>query len=109
MVEVIFRKDSRLRLSSVSAHGHTEWSASGTDIICAAVSAILQAARLGVEQVAAVPLSVTQHEGTIELRWEESARDDPALRAIVRTAELSLAQIADQYPEHVLVRSEPQT
>lgn len=107
MVRVIFRKDSLGRFSSISAQGHTEWSRSGTDIVCAAVSAILQAARLGLEEVARVRLNVTQHGGTMVLRWDENARDDPALHAILRSAELSLTQIAAQYPRHAFVRSEP--
>ncbi len=108
MVTVTFGRDSRQRLSSVFAVGHTDWSENGTDIVCAAVSAILQAARLGLEQVARVPLRVSQDAGTLALSWDEGARDNPSLDVIVRTAEVSLAQISAQYPQHVAVRSELQ-
>lgn len=109
MVTVVFRKDSLNRLSSVSARGHSEWSQTGNDVVCAAVSAILQTARLGLEEVVPARLTVSQRRGTMVLRWDENMRDDPALNAILRTAELSLRQIAGQYPQQVLVRSEAQT
>jgi len=103
---VIFRRDSRQRLSSIFAQGHTDWSQSGTDIVCAAVSAILQAAQLGLQEVAHIPLGVNLHSGTMTLGLQEAAHDDPSLRAILDTAELSLAHLARQYPESVAVRSE---
>ncbi len=101
MLEVTFYRDSRPRLSSVFALGHAGFADAGEDIVCAAVSAILQAARLGLEAHARVPLEVTQEAGELRMRWPEAARDDAAVVAIVTTAELSTEQIARQYPSHV--------
>lgn len=101
MLEVTFFRDSRQRLSSFFAQGHAEFAEHGDDIVCAAISAILQAARLGLETYAKLKLDVSQRDGNLELRWAERERDDPALRAIVSTAELAVEQIAKQYPSHV--------
>jgi uncharacterized protein len=98
---VTFTRDSRNRLSSVFAKGHAEAGDYGEDIVCAAVSGIVQAARLGLEVYAGVALEVRQQPGDFWMRWPEDRRDDEAVRAIVATAELSIEQIADQYPEHV--------
>jgi uncharacterized protein YsxB (DUF464 family) len=106
MLEVEVRRDSRERLSSLFGKGHTGWAESGDDVVCAAVSAILQAAWLGLEQVADVRVDSEKGEGTLLLRWPAEARDDPALTAIVRTAELSVEQIARQYPAHVRLSRE---
>jgi len=105
MLDVTFYKDSHDRLSSFLASGHAGWADDGKDIVCAAVSAILQAARLGLESYAAIPLMVKQHKGELHLAWPENARDDEALRAIVTTAELAVRQIAEQFPEHVRFHS----
>jgi uncharacterized protein len=105
MLRVTFHTDSRNRLSSFSATGHAGWGEYGEDIVCAAASAILQAARLGLESHAGVPLDVDQQSGTLALRWPESARDDPAVQAIAATARLALAQLAQQYPDHVAVET----
>ncbi|MDQ2663676.1 MAG: ribosomal-processing cysteine protease Prp [Candidatus Eremiobacteraeota bacterium] len=106
MLEVTFCRDSRNRLSSLFARGHTDFADRGEDVVCAAVSGILQAARLGLEAHAKVPLEVSQQSGDLRLRWPESVRDDPGVAAIGATAELAVRQIAGQYPAHVLVRDE---
>ena len=105
MLHVTFSKDSRQRLSSVFARGHAGWADDGQDIVCAAVSAILQAARLGLASHAQVPLTVTQQKGDLRLEVPEDRRDDPAVAAILATAQLSVEQIARQYPAHVSYES----
>jgi uncharacterized protein len=98
---VTFTKDSRNRLSSVFAEGHALAGEYGEDVVCAAVSAIVQAARLGLEAYAGIALELRQESGDFSMRWPEANRDDEAVRAIVTTAELSIEQIARQYPTHV--------
>jgi uncharacterized protein len=104
VVEVEVRRDSRQRLSSLFASGHAGWADAGQDVVCAAVSAILQAAWLGLAEVANVPLEAHKEEGNLTLRWPKFARDDRALQAIVGTAERSIDALARQYPEHVRLR-----
>ena len=101
MLEITFTEDSRQRLSSVFAHGHAEFADHGEDIVCAAASAILQAARLGLEEHAKVALNVTQASGDLRMEWPEASRDDAAVVAIVTTAELAIREIARQYPAHI--------
>lgn len=106
MVEVRIRRDSRGRLSSFFASGHAGWADSGEDIVCAAVSTLLQACWLGLSEVAGIEVAGARADGRLELAWAESARDDAAARAIVATAALSVERIATQYPEHVRVIEE---
>jgi uncharacterized protein len=106
VVRVEIRRDGRQRLSSLFARGHAGWAESGSDIVCAAVSAIVQAGWLGIEQVANVALTAERDEDHVLLRWPEDARDDAALVAIVRTVELSVEALAQQYPEHVRLARE---
>lgn len=106
MVHVTFYRDSRQRLSSVFSSGHVEIAESSSaeySLVCAAVSAILQAARLGLAEHVGTPLDATQRRGEMTLGWPEASRDDARLIAIVRTAELATEQIARQYPEHVRI------
>lgn len=108
MVEVVFQRDSRNRLSSIFADGHAEFAVDADDLVCAAVSAILQAARLGLEEYAGVALETRQRSGQFFIRWPSKQRDDERVRAIAATAELSIRQLARQYPEHVRCSSRPQ-
>ena len=101
MVTVRIRKDSRRRLSSFLATGHAGWAQSGSDVVCAAVSTILQTAWLGLSEVAKVPIEGSRRKSRLELRWPEQSRSRPAVRAIVGTATYALEALAVQYPEHV--------
>ena len=103
MVEVRIRKDSHDRLSSFFASGHSGWAESGDDVVCAAVSAVLQAAWLGLSEVAHVEVEAARENGKLSLIWARGARSDAAAQAIVATAALSVEHIAAQYPGHVRV------
>jgi uncharacterized protein len=105
VVTVTFRRDSRNRLSSVFADGHAGWAARGEDLACAAVSAILQAAWVGLTDHAHVAIDGEREDGRLEMRWPDTARDRDDVRAIVATAELAIGQIARQYPKHVRAKS----
>ncbi len=99
MVEVRFRRDSRNRLSSVVSTGHAEQAEHGEDVVCAAVSALLQAAWAGLGEVARVPVEGHRREGDFSMRWPAAERDRDDVGAIVATAELAIKQIASQ-PEY---------
>lgn len=112
MVKVIFYRDGRDRLSRFFASGHVEIPETSADeysLVCAAVSAILQAARAGLEDYARIPVDVRMERGDMDLRIPASARDDAAVAAIVATAELAALQIARQYPQHVRVTRDTET
>jgi len=97
VVEVRFRRDSRDRLSSVVSKGHAEHGNHGEDVACAAVSALLQAAWVGLSDVAGVEVAGHRRSGDLLMRWPEEARDRADVHAIVATAELAIEQIAKQY------------
>ena len=101
MLEVTFRRDSRNRLSSVSAAGHAEAGVAGDDVVCAAASAILQAAELGLERHARLPAATVRGDGRLEIAIDAAARDRADVTAIVATAELAIEHLAWQFPVNV--------
>ena len=101
MLEVTFHRDGRERLSGLSARGHADFADHGSDVVCAAVSAILQSVRLGLEAYVGADLEAHQRSGTLKLKWPAALRDLESVRAIVTTAELTIEQIALRYPAHV--------
>jgi uncharacterized protein YsxB (DUF464 family) len=106
MVEVTFFRDGRERLSRFFASGHVEIPESSADeysLVCAAVSAVLQAARAGLEEFAKIDTGAHMKPGHLDVTIPEWERDDPAVAAILATAEIAVKQIARQYPQHVHV------
>jgi uncharacterized protein YsxB (DUF464 family) len=112
MLEVIFYRDGRERLSRFFASGHVEIPESSSDeysLVCASVSAVLQAARAGLEDVAKIDTGAQMKSGHLDVTIPESGRDDRAVVAIVATAEIAVEQIARQYPQHVRVTRRRET
>ena len=107
MLEVRFRRDSRNRLSSVVSTGHAGQGNPGEDVACAAVSALLQAAWVGLTDIARVEVTGHRRTGDLLMRWPEAARDRDDVRAIVATAELAIEQIAKQYRGAIRYVREP--
>jgi uncharacterized protein len=104
MLDVRFRRDSRDRLSSVVSRGHAEQAEHGEDVVCAAVSALLQAAWAGLTDVAQVDVSGHRTPGDLVMRWPAEVRDRADVHAIVATAELAIRQIASQAEYRRFVR-----
>ena len=83
--------------------GHAGAAGYGEDVVCAAVSALLQGAWFGLIEVAKIEVAGAKEEGRLELSWPQAARDDVAARAIVETAAISVERIALQNAEFVRV------
>lgn len=103
MLEVTFYRDERDRLAGLSAVGHADFADYGEDIVCAAVSAVLQAARLGLSEFSRHGVTVRQQPGELEMTWSKEERDRESIAAVVTAAELAVAQIAHRYPTHVRI------
>jgi uncharacterized protein YsxB (DUF464 family) len=108
MLEVRFRRDSRDRLSSVFSSGHAEHGEPMEDVVCGAASALLQAAWVGLTDVAGVKVSGHRRKGDFLMRWPEEVRGREAVAAIVATAELAIEQMAKQYRGYVRYVREPE-
>ncbi|HTA55762.1 MAG TPA: ribosomal-processing cysteine protease Prp [Candidatus Acidoferrales bacterium] len=104
MLQVTFYRDRQGRFSAFAARGHTDFAEHGEDVVCAAVSAILQAAALGLAEYAKAELTSQQRSGSLEIVWREDQRDWESVRAIVATAELAVEQIAERFPKHVRLK-----
>ncbi len=95
---------SRGHIVKVKAEGHTGYAESGSDIICAAVSALTQAAREGLEKVLGMKVKDSTRDGFKEFSIKEY---NPESDAILETMALALKDIAKQYPRYL--KTEDQT
>ena len=95
MLEVTFLpRRAATVLPGFSAHGHADFDEHGKDIVCAAVSAVLQAARLGLEHTMR-PRRARGCAGgpaNLDSRCAEAVSANRSIAAIVETAELAAAE-----------------
>jgi len=96
------------RVTGFRVTGHSGWAAKGSDIVCAGVSALTQAAVLGLVQQLGVDVHTEVGDGLLACRLagrgdggDEGPVGDRAVQAVLGTMVLGLREIARQYPRHV--------
>ena len=104
---VIFSGDDGI--AGFEASGHSGYAESGSDIVCAAISAILQTACIGLTSVAGIPVRMRRSDRDGYLRamlpanlTENQQRD---AQVIFKTAQAGLTAVMNEYPGHVRVIS----
>lgn len=82
--------------------GHAGFADHGQDIVCAAVSALVQTALLGLEKVADQPFAAEVRNGNVQCQLAEGGSDaNVKAQAILETMILGLSDIAKEYPRFV--------
>lgn len=90
-------------ICSLSASGHTGFASSGKDIVCAAVSALMQALRLGMERVIeadSFTFSADASKPEMVMEWIPG---DDRVQTLARTIVESIKCIAEDHPRYVSV------
>jgi len=92
------------RTISLSAAGHSGYSEKGRDIVCAGVSALVQALLYGFETVLRVEgltIEIDEERTAIHLDWRNCTSGD--MDVLVETIVGSLKKIAGEYPDYVRI------
>ncbi|HKM38972.1 MAG TPA: ribosomal-processing cysteine protease Prp [bacterium] len=84
--------------------GHADYAPCGSDIVCAAVSALTQAALLGLTEHLGLSPRVEIKAGYFSLTLPYGSEADVGVQAILATLALALNNIAEQYPERVCLK-----
>lgn len=87
------------RIEELRVQGHAETGAYGEDLVCAAASAIVQTALLGLRQVAGAPPAERLAEG--DVLWR--GRTNDLGQAILETCVIGLQDIAQDHPAAITV------
>ncbi len=88
-----------------SIKGHALYGDPGEDVVCAAVSAVSQAAVLGLEEHVGLELTVEIEEGSMWCRLPLGIGEEKSIRAqaILHTMFLAIKSIAQDYPERISI------
>ena len=92
----------------ITAVGHAGYDEPGKDIVCAAVSALLQALAVGIERLARYDHLITKkielEEGEAVLSVIPTKEHDQEARLLFDVFAEALLRIAQDYPEYVEVQ-----
>ena len=88
-------------LVGFDARGHSGYAGAGEDIVCAAVSALTQAAVIGMQEVLSLPVRMERDDRAGRLMAVVAPEHAPSARVLLETLRLSLSAICAQYPGFV--------
>ena len=105
MITVELTRDERGDIVAYRVEGHSGWAARGSDIVCAGVAALTQAAALGLDRHVGVPLETEARDGYLMCRLLPGAPEGAAkeAQAVLATMVIGLREIAAAYPDYVTV------
>lgn len=105
MVTVQVRQANDGAITELKVSGHAGYAEHGSDIVCAAVTALVGTALIGIEQVAAHPFEGKASSGRAYCKLKPGGTVESAAKAqvILRTTVLGLQDIARDYPKYVRV------
>ncbi len=102
MIVTILR-DEEGGIAGFEARGHAGYAERGADIVCAGVSALTQAAVLGLARRLEAPLLVVQREGFLRCTLGPGVGREVRARAqdVLETMLLGLREISSLFPERL--------
>ena len=98
-----FTEDERITGFSVS--GHSGYAESGSDIICAAITAIVTMAEATINDVcgAKAKVRVKEEDARITLTLPTSCDEEESVQAVLAGMLLTLCSMRDDYPDYIEV------
>jgi len=98
-----FTQDDRITGFSVS--GHSGYAASGSDIVCAAISAVVTMAEATINDVcgAKAKVRVKEDDARITLTLPASCDEEETVQAVLAGMMVTLCGLRDDYPDYIEV------
>ena len=98
-----FREGDRITGFSVS--GHSGYAEAGSDIVCAAVSAVVTMAEATINDVlgAKAKVRVKDEQARISLTLPVSCDEEESVQAVLTGMMLTLCGLRDDYPDYIEV------
>ncbi len=107
MISAVFTADSsgsERHWLGFCIEGHADLERAGRDIVCAAVSALSQAAIIGITQVVGSEVEWGRSRGSLNVKLDLATARRNEVRVLLETVYLSLEDVASQYPDRLSLR-----
>ena len=98
-----FTEDDRITGFSVS--GHSGYAESGSDIVCAAISAVVAMAEATINDIcgAKAKVRVKEEDARITLTLPASCDEEETVQAVLAGMLVTLCNLRDDYPDYIEV------
>ncbi len=103
MISININRDQEGNIISFSGQGHAEYAEYGTDIVCAAVSAIMQTAAIGLDNHLNLNFDIEINDGWLSCQLTSELAQQKEVRAILETMFLGLKSTEESYQKYLKV------
>ena len=93
------------RITGFSVSGHSGYAEAGSDIVCAAISAVVSMAEATINDVcgAKAKVRVKEEDARITLTLPASCDEEESIQAVLAGMLLTLCSMRDDYPDYIEV------
>ena len=93
------------RITGFTVSGHSGYAESGSDIVCAAISAVVAMAECTINDVcgARAKVRVKDEQARITLTLPASCDEEESVQAVLAGMLIYLCGLRDEYPDHIEV------
>ena len=93
------------RITGFTVFGHSGYAEAGSDIVCAAVSAVVTMAAATINDVlgAKAKVRVKEEDARITLTLPTSCDEEDAVQAVLAGMMITLCSLRDDYPDYIEV------
>jgi uncharacterized protein YsxB (DUF464 family) len=93
------------RITGFSISGHSGYGEAGSDIVCAAISAVVTMAEATINDVcgAKAKVRVKEQDARVTLMLPTSCDEEEAVQAVLAGMLLTLISMRDDYPDYIEV------
>ena len=93
------------RISGFSVSGHSGYAEAGSDIVCAAISALVTMAEATINDVcgAKAKVRVKNEDARVTLMLPTSCDEEDSVQAVLAGMMLTLCSMRDDYPDYIEV------
>ena len=93
------------RITGFSVSGHSGYAEAGSDIVCAAISALVTMAEATINDVcgAKAKVRVKEDDARITLTLPASCDEEETVQAVLAGMMLTLCSLRDDYPDYIEV------
>jgi len=93
------------RITGFSVSGHSGYSEAGSDIVCAAISAVVTMAEATINEVcgAKAKVRVKEEDARVTLMLPASCDEEESVQAVLAGMMLTLISMRDDYPDNIEV------
>ena len=93
------------RITGFSVSGHSGYAEAGSDIVCAAISAVVTMAEATINEVcgARAKVRVKSEDARVTLTLPASCDEEDTVQAVLAGMMVTLAGLRDDYPDYIEV------